>query len=355
MKQILLTLAAGLALLVLTDSWLRQRQAETLRLEATLMPLVADTQIVPERVGRLDLRFGDESSYVYVRQGALWRFPAYHNAVAHTDRIERLLQMSLSSQGTLYTTDPDQHTQAGMTRPTLQMDLLDRSGKRLTQLQFAGPVPGPGGTESYARVADADTVLHLHADPISVVGRGRPPMLDPHLLPRSLALDALVSIEAVGSDSWRLQRVTAPMPEGVGPMPPTADQRYRWLLHRGARIDSCRNTSVAAYLGFLRRVRVDGLTGPQPPVAEGAASTHLRLTDEKGVVDELVITGAHPTPVSTIVQNMRAALAALVATRRAAWLVPPATTFLDSLTTPTPFDRALKDNDPAPQDDGATP
>ena len=349
MRRILLVLAACLALLAITDGWLRQHQAEQLRLDATLMPLVADSQIVPERVGRMDLKFDADLAYAFVGEGDLWRFPAYHNAVAHADRLERLLQLTLSSQGTLYTSDPALHSSAGMTQPTLQIDLYDRGGAPLTQLQFAGPLPGPAGTESYARIAGTDTVLHLHADPISVVGRGRPPMLDPHLLPRSLSLGALVEIEVEGEGGWRLQRVAALRPETTGPMPPTADQRYRWLLHRGTRIDSCRSGSVAAYLGFLRKVRVDGLTSTRQPASEGSASTRLRLTDEEGVVDELRVAGADPTTGSTLVHNQRAAIQALVAARRAVWLTPPASTFLDSLIAPTPFDRALQD------DAGATP
>lgn len=351
MKRILLSLSVLLLVLALMDGWLRSRQQAQLVATATLRPLVAaQSQVVPERVGRLTLRFQEGQGFSYVRDGTGWRFPAYHHAYAHADRVERLLQVSLGSLGTLFTTDPDAHGTAGLERPTLHIGLFDRRDQALASLEFAGPLPGPGGPETYARIAGSDTVLHLHGDPISLIGHGRPPMLDPHLLPRSLQRSAWVSVEVAKHDepSWRLERVLAPVATQAPPVPLDAAQRYMWLMHRGARIDTSQTRSVMAFLGYLQQVRIDGLTENRP-MAEADPAIRVRLVDEDGLIEHLVVrTGSEPASGVTV-YNERAGITGRLSTVRATWLTPPAQVLLDSLQQPSPFDRALQTTS------GATP
>lgn len=346
MKRSLLLMAIVLSVLVLSDHWLRQGQLDELDRHGVLRPLLAvDPEMVPDRVHQMVLSLGTGQTFTYVREGELWRFPEYHNALAHSDRIEGLLRLSLGSVGTFRSI-----VQGGeIAEPpqlSMQVDLYDRGKQILTKLQFAGPISGAGGSHNLARVVGSDSVLTLHANPIRVVGRGRPPLLDPHLLPRSLPRGTLTRVEMESEQgSWSLQRVLAPRTAGGPPMPMEESQRYRWVAHHGGRVDTCHSSSVFAYLDFLNRLPVDELTTTDLPTH---AATRLRLIDEEGVVDELVISGDQGDG-SVAIHNQRARIVGLVPSSRATWIIPPVQVLIDSLPQPSPFAQALQSTS------GATP
>ena len=276
MKRSLLLMAIVLSVLVLSDHWLRQGQLDELDRHGVLRPLLAvDPEMVPDRVHQMVLSLGTGQTFTYVREGELWRFPEYHNALAHSDRIEGLLRLSLGSVGTFRSI-----VQGGeIAEPpqlSMQVDLYDRGKQILTKLQFAGPISGAGGSHNLARVVGSDSVLTLHANPIRVVGRGRPPLLDPHLLPRSLPRGTLTRVEMESEQgSWSLQRVLAPRTAGGPPMPMEESQRYRWVAHHGGRVDTCHSSSVFAYLDFLNRLPVDELTTTDLPTHAAEHGRHL--------------------------------------------------------------------------------
>ena len=347
MKQSLLLLAIVLGVLVLADHWLREGQLDELDRHGVLRPLLpVDAQMIPDRVHQLVLSFGTGQSFTYVREGALWRFPKYHNALAHSDRIDGLLRLSLGSVGTFRSINPG----GEMAEPSMlsmQIDLYDRDQQILTKLQFAGPISGAGGSHNLARVVGSDSVLTLHADPIRVVGRGRPPLLDPHLLPRSLPRGTLTRVEMESAQgSWSLQRVLAPRPADRPPMPVDESQRYRWVVQHEGRIDTCHNSSVFAYLDFLSRLPVDGLTTTGLPTH---AVARLRLIDEEGIIDELITAASDAGGGSVAINNQRARIVGLVPSNRATWIIPPLQVLIDSLPQPSPFAQALQSTS------GATP
>ena len=339
MTRTVLLLTALLVVLVCLDMWLRLQQQQELQTQGRLRPLVpAAAQVEPDRVHRVDLSWGPQQNYTYVRQGETWRFPAYHNALAHSDRMEHLLSLCLGARGTLTPVDSGQRIPIDGA-PTLQIGLFDRSQTSLARLQFAGPFAGPAGAHTLARVVGDEHLLTFHADPISVVGRGQPPMLDPHLMPRSLAAGALVEVEAqTGSTSWRLWRILAARPADGPPVPVDDAQHYRWLLERSGRVDTCRTESVTAYLAYLRRLRVDGLT-TAPPAEEADL---LRLVDEDGVIDELVLPIKQDMADRVAIHNTRAQIVGWVSPDRVALMMSPDNALLDSLERPTLFERALQ-------------
>ncbi len=345
MRRALLAMSLTLVGLASLDHWIRGEQADARNLHGTLRPLVpASAQLVPERVHRLELHL-DGGRFAYVREGDHWRFPAYHNAFAHSDRIEHLLNQSLQTLGTLSRIAPQNEPIGRSDQLAMQIDLYDRGDEVLTKLQFSGPVVASGGAHSLARVVGSDSVLTFHTDPFRTVGRGQPPLLDPHLLPRALPVGPLVDIELISPDrTWHLRRVMAPVTGGV-PFPVDESQRYRWLLEQDGRVDTCHTPSVAAYVNYLRRLRIDGLTSDRPV----QSNTRLRLTDEEGILDELTLAEESSEDGSMAIHNHRARIVGVVAAARATWLTPSASTLIDSLPQPSPFDEA------SPSTSGATP
>jgi hypothetical protein len=74
----------------------------------------------------------------------------------------------------------------------------------------------------------------------------------------------------------------------------------------------------------------------------------LRLIDEEGVVDELVISGDQGDG-SVAIHNQRARIVGLVPSSRATWIIPPVQVLIDSLPQASPFAQALQSTS------GATP
>ncbi len=349
MTRHLLLLAGVLAAVVATDGWLR-RARETARDEAAVLRAVlpASGQVEPERVRSFSLQVPGSSPWVYERRGDTWRFPAYFGAYAHSGRVDRLLQEVLGASGTLVTTDEDDFDDLGVTGgQAVRLTLAGTAGESLGEIWIGKGVPGPAGPESYVRRAGSDTVLHLHANPLLIVGAARPPMLDPHLLPRDERRGAVVEalVAAPGEEAYRLRRVLAPLPEDAPalPLPPVGErERYRWLLQRESGVeDNCVDASVYAYLTYLRQVRVERLVDPAASAGYGFGSARVELTDEKGVRDVLEVGGAAGEG-ERYVRNARARLTAVLSGGRASWLTPPAKVLLDTLSHPSPFESARR-------------
>ena len=348
MTRHLLLLAAGLAVFAAADGWLR-RARETGRDEAAVLRgiLPPSGQVEPERVRSFSLQAPGSSPWVYERRGDTWRFLAYFGAYAHSGRVDRLLQDVLGASGTLVTTDEDDFDDLGVTgRRAVRLTLAGTAGESLGEIWIGKGVPGPAGPESYVRRAGSDTVLHLHANPLLQLGAARPPMLDPHLMPRDERRGSVVEVlvAAPAGGTYRLRRVLAPLPEDAPalPLPAGERERYRWLLQRESGVeDSCVDASVYAYLSYLRQVRVERLVEPAASAGYGFGSARVELTDEKGVRDVLEIGGAAAVD-ERYVRNAGARLTAVLTGGRAAWLTPPAEVLLDTLLHPSPFESARR-------------
>lgn len=338
----LLLLAFVLAAVAAADGWLR-RARDSGRAEAAVLRgiLPASGQVEPDRVRTLSLQVPGSSPWVYERRGGTWRFPAYFGAYAHSGRVDRLLHEVLGASGTLVTTDEDDFDDLGVSgQQAVRLALAGNAGESLGEIWIGKGVPGPSGDESYVRRAGSDSVLHLHANPLLTVGAARPPMLDPHLLPRDERGGPVVEVlvTAPPGGDYRLRRVLAPLPEDGPALPlPTGErERYRWLLQRESVVDSCVDASVWAYLSYLRQVRVERLVDPAASAGYGLGAARVELTDEEGVRDVLEV-GGPAVADERYVRNGRARLTAVLAGARAEWLTPPAEVLLDTLPQPSPF------------------
>ncbi len=347
MTRHLLLLAGVLAAVVATDGWVR-RARETARDEAAVLRgvLPASGQVEPERVRSFSLQVPGSSPWVYERRGDTWRFPAYFGAYAHSGRVDRLLHEVLGASGTLATTDEDDFDDLGVTGgQAVRLTLAGTAGESLGEIWIGKGVPGPAGPESYVRRAGSDTVLHLHANPLLQLGAARPPMLDPHLMPRDERRGSVVEVQVTApGEAYRLRRVLAPLPEDAPalPLPAGERERYRWLLQRESGVeDNCVDASVYAYLTYLRQVRVERLVDPAASAGYGFGSARVELTDEKGVRDLLEVGGAAGEG-ERYVRNSGARLTAVLTGGRASWLTPPADVLLDTLSHPSPFEGARR-------------
>ena len=342
----LLLLAAVLAAVAAADGWVR-RARDSGRAEAAVLRgiLPPSGQVEPDRVRSLSLQAPGSSPWVYERRGDSWRFPAYFGAYAHSGRVDRLLHEVLGASGTLVSTDEDDFDDLGVSGPqSVRLTLAGNAGESLGEIWIGKGVPGPSGAESYVRRAGSDSVLHLHANPLLIVGSARPPMLDPHLLPRDERGGSVVEVLVTApAETYRLRRVLAPMPEDTPALPlPSGDrERYRWLLQRESGEDRCVDASVWAYLSYLRQVRVERLVDPAAAGGYGFGAARVELTDEEGVRDVLQVGGAAAGD-ERYVRNARARLTAVLTAVRAEWLIPPADVVLDTLAQPSPFEGALR-------------
>ena len=259
--------------------------------------------------------------------------------------MDRLLHGVLGAAGTLVTTDEDDFDDLGLSEQSaVRLTLAGNAGEPLGEIWIGRGVPGPPADESYVRRAGSDSVLHLHANPLLTVGAARPPMLDPHLLPRDErggpVVEVLVSSPPEGD--FRLRRVLAPLPEDAPalPLPAGERERYRWLLERDSGVEEdCVDASVWEYLSYLRQVRVERLVDPAASAGYGFGAARVELIDEEGVRDVLEVGGAAAAG-ERYVRNGRARLTAVLPAARTEWLMPPAEVLLDTLPEPSPFERA---------------
>lgn len=339
-----MTRRLGLLLLIVVllaglDTWIRhersvQRDADGV-LRALLDPAL---EIVPDRVRVVRLQPAVGIQWRYQRQGDTWRFPAYFNAYVHADRMNALLGTILGAIGTRATDDADAHDDLGVADHQAMRVIFEDGNGPLAAVLLGRGVPGPDAEESYARVAGSDLALHLHANPQRLLGDAQPPLLDPHLLPRDERRQALVRLQVAGPQgNYVLQRVLAPLPEGAPAMPMDERDRYRWVMQRDARVDTCDEGSVYTWLAWIRSVRFLRLVDPAATEYGLGTAGVLQWTDEQGTADRLQL-GRAAGPGERYVSNEAAGLVTVMPTLRAAWLLPHPDLLLQPPTEPSPFE-----------------
>ena len=90
MIRLLTTLAFVLVMLVGFDDWLSKRQAaEQIRASRLQLLFVPSSEIVPERIRRIEVHAGaGRRIWVYEKIGKHWRYPSYHGAYIQQDRVD---------------------------------------------------------------------------------------------------------------------------------------------------------------------------------------------------------------------------------------------------------------------------
>lgn len=331
-------LAVALLLLGGLDFWVRHERAADRLADSRLRALVDPAlQIVPDRVRVVRLQIPGGGEWRYERPGDTWRFPAYFDAYVHGDRMHAFLGTLLSATGTRASHDTDDHDELGVADHQAVRVIVE-SDMPLADILLGRGIPGPGGQESYARLSGQDLVLHLHAHPARLLGDARPPLLDPHLLPRDEVRKTITLVRVTSDEqSYLVRRVLAPLPEDAPPIPVDERDRYRWVLERDARVDTCDDNSVYAWLSWLRNVRFERLVDPADK-GYGLGSTGVvELTDEEDTVDHLRV-GRGAGRGEVYVGNQSANMVTVMPAPRAVWLLPPPQVLLEPLPDPSPYE-----------------
>lgn len=331
-----------LALVVLwgLDTWLRHERSARRLADGVLLPLVdRSRELTPERIRAVRLRPpGANGEWRYERRGDAWRFPAYFDAYVHGDRMGSFLDVLLSASGTRATSDSDDHDELGVTEHQALRVVLEGAEGSLEEILLGPAIPAPGGEESFARLAGNDLTLHLHANPIRLLGAAQPSLLDPHLLPRSERRSSITQVDVASeSQTYTLRRVLAPIPKDAPPIPPGERDRYRWILEREARVDTCIDDNVYVWLSWIRSVRFERLVNPSEKGYGLGSAGQVELIDDKDVRDQLLV-GRAANAAAVYVSNKGARLVTVMPADRANMLLPPASLLLEPFPVPSPFE-----------------
>ncbi len=339
MTRLLIVLLTLLGVLVGADLLLRRNQESQRLQDSTLRPL---SRLRVEQIGEFRIESGS-NTWIYVRRGGIWYYPAYFDAFARGGRVERLLGGLLQSLATAVRVKPGDMRRYGLTpERSLKLHLKDRAGNQLLEVWIGRGVPGPAAGEAYVKLAAADTVYHLHANPRLALDKGRPPMVDPFVLPRALERRSVAKVTFERQGPYplrhlrRLQRsATPPFRSGLPPQRPT----YEWRAGLAAREKACVRFSVFAYLSYLSRLRYEELRDPRDGAHFSNALDRLILEDARGLVDTLEV-GSQDANGNTLIRHRTTGKILSIAPPKAALLFPASEAFLDTLSMPNPYQLA---------------
>ncbi len=288
MMRLLLILVCILGTCIVGSQWWEARQRAAYRQTGTVR-LVATVPV--EQVETLWLQQGNGPRWVYEKRGKHWRYPAYHNAYVHSDRIEFLLTTLAQGMGTMLLPGVAAAKHYGLeSSQALKVGLQDGAGAALTELWIGRGIPGARAGEVYICQAGSDTVFHLHANPRSALDATQPPLLDRRLRPAALKRKALVDIRYERSGVGQvngLRRVETAMALRPIPGQPPQGPSYVWIAQFGSREDTCLTANVQAYMGFFERLVYKALHAPFPEQQFSSIAGRLTLEDEEGTVDVL--------------------------------------------------------------------
>lgn len=339
MIRLLVVLPALLSVLIGADHLLRRNQ-ESRRIHESTLRLLSRIRV--EQVAELGIASGS-NSWNYVLRDGIWYCPDYFDAYAQGDRIERLLEGLLQSLATVVRADPVDLRRFGLTpERAMRVHLTSSNGMPLLEVWVGRGAPGSASGEAYVKLASADTVFHLHANPRLALDEGRPPMVDPYVLPRALARRSIsrVIFERESAYPLRyLRRLQIPAPvssrSGLPPQRPT----YEWRAGFAAGEQACVRSSVFAYLGFLARLRYEELRYRMDPVHHSGALDRLILEDSSGRVDTLEV-GGRDAGGNTLMRHRSSGQVLAIAPHKAGLLFPASRALLDTLPLPTPYQLA---------------
>jgi hypothetical protein len=352
MMRLLGTAAALLVVLIAIEHYVSSRQTAERLLTSTLRPL---TDVAPAAITSIELRQGDApASWRYARVGDHWRYPAWHDAYADRQRIEQLLRGLLATSCTVVSGRRDAHARFGLTAArSMHVTLADSTGAPRVVLAVGRGIPGPGAGETYVKLAAADTVYHLHANPRHAVMpaagaamSGVPPtvvapMLDPHVIPRALERRATVGVtihrRPRKSSPLVLRRVQLATTAAAGSRSRDDGPTYGWIVS-GTPDTLRRVPRVYDYLTFVRRLRYASIHAPGEfrPAAPAELGGTVELEDDGGAIDVLEVGGA-TTDGTVWLANRTTCQLFTLAPAPAALLLPAATTLLDTTGAASPF------------------
>ena len=331
----LLTFVLGLAAVLLIGleygldaRWEAQRQRQSLLRPLPNLPL--------QQVAAFQVRTAGQT-WTYVRRRGHWRFPAYHEAFVLDAQVDQLLG-GLQRLGTVVSTEPGDMQRFGL-HPARAVVLLlrDSRGHPLDEIWLGRRAPGAAADEAYVKRAGADTIYHLHANPRRALGRGVPPMLDPHVLPRALERKSIVRMEweAPAFELSQLRRLE--LRPALVPGRPPQGPSIVWLSTFAGREDTCLSANAFAFTGFLTRLRYAAL---HDAAGDGygfnEAGPRLLLQDEDGREDVLEV-GVRDGQGNRFLRLRTTGQVFSLAADKADLLFPGRAALIDSLPQPDPY------------------
>ena len=337
MIRLLTILAALLAILVLAERSVTERERAHEQLYGTLRPLVP---IEKGDVTQIVAVAGNGRTWRYVYVDSSWRYPAYFNAYIQPQRIDHLLNSVLQSSASIVSTESGDLQRYGLFANSPTLTLLNTAGVPLMSLRLGRGAPDMRASESYVQIVGADTIYHLHANAAHAFDSGDPPMLDMRLRPRALPSKSIAHISFSGSPVLsalhreQIESSDTPAMPGAPPTGPT----YVWkgaFAEGGLR--ECVANSAYAYVGFLERLSWSELRNPANHLADFTSARALYLADEEGAVDTLEV--GLPSEAGTLLHYRTTGQVAVIPNEKAALLFPAASALLDSLPKPTPYER----------------
>ena len=333
----LAVLTAILAVLIVADHWLGERQAAA-RIQASQLSLLVepDAEIVPERVRKIDVRAGSRQ-WIFEKRGNHWRFPAYHGAYVQENRVTFLLESLLTTYGTVVGDDEDDRDEYGLTPSSAVRVALSDGSVALADFWVGRGAPGPRAGESYVRREGDNAIIHLHANPRHALASGDPPMVDGLVLPAALAGKSVVQVNFATQElaPRQLRRVDKPPPTEGPYLPKPGEYSYDWIAGFGERVDTCLIANVFAYTSFVSSLRFQRLHDPRARDYGFTDGERIELVDEDG--DAVILHRGRQEGNSVYLRNASAGLVCSVPATAADLLFPTREVLTDTLPEPSPY------------------
>jgi hypothetical protein len=332
MSRILIALGTILALLVLSETALRQSQRQA-REEASALRLLGPLPIA--EVSQIEIGAGTRT-WRYVLRDSTWRYPAYHQAFVLDQRIDHILKSLLQTPTTFVSAEPGDLPHYGLGPGSPRLILFDAQSRPLLSVIQGRGAPGPRAGESYVKRVGADTIFHLHAHPIHALDARDPPMLDRRVLPKALPRKALQQITFAGDSDYPLLSLRRQFEEialptsGMPPLGPT----YEWIGVFTDGEKTCVAPSVYAYTDYLKRLTWTALHDPAQTDAF-ASPRLLYLEYEDGIIDTLALGDANQNGHYLRLHTTNHTLT--ITPEKADLLFPITSALLDTLPYPTPY------------------
>ncbi|MDP6038414.1 MAG: hypothetical protein QGG64_07680 [Candidatus Latescibacteria bacterium] len=339
MNRLILTAIILLALLIAGERVLNARR-EAYRIKTqTVRPLPGDAGISADAIRKLTINLRD-TTWVYQFSDGNWHYLAYQNVFGLNDRIKRLLEGVVESQGTVVAFDRQNETHYGFATPQmLSVELTDSTGNWQQRIQIGRSLPGRDANEAFMALTNSDTLFHMHADPQRLLHwerqPDRPPMTDPKVLPTGLVRRGLTDIHFTSGSVSRLERVEIE-PDETESTRLQDGPTYEWYAQINGSKKKVNSGSVYAYISFLNRLKYSDL---HPNNASyGFGKSTIVLIDDADTADTLDV--GNQTSDSTIYIRHRTTEQVLSITQVKSNLLFPSPAHLDTLARPSVYDKA---------------
>ena len=185
----IIILSAAILMLLLIVSELRDRsQRATRERVSTYVPLVQREGVKIEDINGIEVTIPLSGMQLrYRRVDGLWRLPDFANAYALSADVDVIVKQLLASAGRPVAVKSKDQSQYGLAPSVAPVLSLFQGTSRVLRLEIGVLAPGRLKDERYIARDDDETIYLLNSNPETLLTQSEdPPMLDRHILPRSL-------------------------------------------------------------------------------------------------------------------------------------------------------------------------